>query len=57
VTGAYNEEDIVKLVRGLDLGNPGQNREALLVLRKILADPAGSGLSDDTLEKVRIAVG
>lgn len=49
MTAAYDDGDIIKLIRGIGRGNPGQDREALLLLRKILADHTNSGLSDDTL--------
>lgn len=56
-TSRYDDREIMALVKGLGQGNPGRDQEVLLLLRKILVDPVNSGLSNDTLEQIRIAVG
>ena len=52
----YNDDEIRRLIAGLNKGNPGRDAEAKALLRRILEMPAKSGLSPETLDKAREAV-
>ena len=51
----YDEGEILSVIAGLGKGNPGRDVEVRELLRTILQNPDESGLSVETLEKVRQA--
>ena len=52
----YDEDGVLALVAGLGGGDAARDAETEDLLRRILEEPGGSGLSAETLEKMRRAI-